>query len=220
MTARPDAPTAPPILFMDRGCPFSHRILALLDHLGAPVERRESTIGDKPAGLERYSAAKHLPLLVHGDLVLTESRVIVEYLAEYHGWEDAYPTDVVTRSRHRHAMALVDRTIVPVLFEREHVGIDDPDLHDTVRTLAAATAPVAPRPCLLSLHVAPMWLRMRWRQPNGPLVRAVERHPALHRWLDATSELPCVTRTAPDRQGFAEDVIRARAAGLLGPTSG
>ncbi len=207
-----------PILFSDRGCPFAHRILALLDHLEVPVERRESTVGAKPAGLEQYSVALRIPLLVHGDLVLTESRVIAEYLAEHHGFADAYPDDVVARSLHRHAMALFDRTIVPILFDRARA--DDSQLDDVLRALAAATATeTTPRPCLLSLHVAPMWLRLRWWQSTGAVVNATRNHPALRTWLDATTELACVTRTAPDREAHLEDVARARRAGLIGPSN-
>lgn len=216
----PRAAAATPILFSDRSCPFAHRVLALLEHLGAPVERRESPVGEKPDGLERYSWAKRIPLLVHGDLVLTESRVILEHLAEYHGFADAYPADLAARSLHRHAMAVVDRAIVPVIFGRKQADADDPLLADTLRALAVATATVAPRPCLLALHVAPMWQRARCWQPAGVVVRAVEAHSALCRWLDAVAELDCVMRTAPDRAAHLEDLARARQAGLLGPSQG
>jgi len=215
----PVADQAAPILFSDRGCPFAHRVLALLDHLGAPVERRETAVGAKPAGLEQYSAAKRIPLLVHGDLVLTESRVIAEHLAEYHSFADAYPDDVATRSRHRHAMALLDLTIVPVLFGRKQIAIGDLQLDDALRALAAATESTTPRPCLLSLHAAPMWLRLRWWQPTGTVARAVQARPTLQAWLDATIELACVNRTAPDREAHTDDLVRARQAGLVGPST-
>lgn len=209
---------APPVLFSDRGCPFAHRVLALLGHLGAPVERRESPVGEKPDGLEQHSAAGYLPLLVHGDLVLTESRVMLEHLAEHHGYTDAYPADLAARSLHRHALAVVDRTLVPLLFGRKHAEPGDPRLEDGLAALAAATATVEPRPSLLALHVAPMWLRFRWWQPASVVTRAIEARTSLAVWLDATIELACVTRTAPDRIAHLEDLSRARQAGLLGPS--
>lgn len=218
MTRRSAADGPTPILFSDRGCPFTHRALALLDHLGVPVECREAPVGSKPVGVEQYSAASNIPLLVHGELVLTESRVITEYLAEYYGFEAAYPDDVTARSLHRHAITLVDRTIVPALFGRTRVAVDDPGLDDVLTTLEKATATGSSRPCLLALHVAPMWLRVQWWQPNGTIARAVQARPLLRAWLDAAIALACVTRTAPDRAAHLADLARARRAGLLGPT--
>jgi glutathione S-transferase len=215
----PATDPATPILFSDRGCPFAHRVLALLDHLNVAVERRESPIGAKPAGLERYSAAKSIPLLVHGELVLSESQVIAEYLSELHGFADAFPPELATRSRHRHAMALLDRTIVPALFGRKQLTLDDPQLADTLRALAQVATSTPPRPCLLTLHVAPMWQRVQWWQPHGIVECAVGAHPALRTSLDPTTELACVARTAPDRASHLADVDIARQAGLLDPVT-
>jgi len=80
------------ILFSDRGCAFAHRVRALLDHLQCPVDLRESMVGEKPEALYQYSSSGRSPLLVHGDLVLMESRVMLEHLAEYYAFEDSYPT--------------------------------------------------------------------------------------------------------------------------------
>lgn len=203
-----------PRLFSDRGCPFAHRALALIEHLGCPVERRESRVGDKPEGLERYSRSGQIPLLVHGDLVLTESRVMLEHLAEHHGFGDAYPADLGARTAHRHAMAVVDAVLVPLL-RLTPVTVNGPRLEDALTALEVATATTAPRPCLLALHVAPMWLRFRLWQPAGAVTRAAEARPALCAWLDAAVQLPCVARTAPDPRTHLEDLERARQAGLL-----
>ena len=201
---------ATPILFADHGCPFAHRVLALLAHLGTPVERRESSIGAKPEGLDRYSSSKRIPLLVHGSLVLTESRVIIEHLADYHAFADAYPAELDARSLHRHAMVWMDRVIVPLLFGRAHAAGDEAPLDDALTAVALATATHPPTPCLLALHVAPMWLRFRWSQPTGAVTRAVEARAALCNWLDATIELACVTRTAPDPVSHLQDLARAQ----------
>ena len=82
------------ILFSDRGCPFTHRVLAFFEHLGCPPDLRESTVGEKPEGLSQYSASGRIPLLVHGDLVLTESRVMLEHLADYYEFQESYPPDL------------------------------------------------------------------------------------------------------------------------------
>lgn len=212
----PSVRSAPPMLFCDRGCPFAHRVLALLDHLGCPVDLRESLVGHKPAGIGRYSASGSIPLLVHGDLVLTESRVMLEHLAEHLAFADAYPADLGARTLHRHAMAMVDNVLAPLL-HRTPADADKPRLGEALTALEVATATVAPRPCLLAFHVAPIWLRFRWWHPGGPVIRAVEAHAALCVWLDAAAQLDCITRTAPDLVEHCEDFARARQAGLLSP---
>ena len=92
------------ILFSDRSCPYAHRVLALALHLGIALERREAPVGDTPDGLQGYSAAHSLPLFVEGPLVLSESRVMLEHLAEAVGFVDAWPDDLAARTRHRQAM--------------------------------------------------------------------------------------------------------------------
>ena len=37
-----------------------------------------------------------MPLLVHGDLSIGESRVMLDYLAEAYAFEHAYPTEVMS----------------------------------------------------------------------------------------------------------------------------
>lgn len=217
VSAAPSLGSAPPLLFSDRGCPFAHRVLALLTHLEAPSERHEAQVGEKPPGIHRYAKSAPIPMLVHGDLVLTESRVMLEHLAEHHGMSDAYPPDLAERTAHRHAMAVVDERLVPLLMERAPVAPDDPRLHDALRALEAAVATTAPRPCLLVLHVAPIWLRFRLWQPEGVVTRAIEARPTLCAWLDEAVELECVARTAPDPVTHLEDLARAREAGLLSP---
>ena len=41
---------APPVLFADRGCPFAHRVRALLDHLTVVHDVVESPPGERPLG--------------------------------------------------------------------------------------------------------------------------------------------------------------------------
>lgn len=207
--------SSPPILFSDRGCPFAHRVLALVEHLGCPIDRRESLLGDEPDGIHPYSSSGRIPLLVHGDLVLTESRVMLEHLAEHHDFADAYPADLGTRTLHRHAMAVVDEFVGPLLFIRPDAEVDGARLDDALRAVEDATSTVAPRPCLLVLHVAPIWLRFRLWHPTGPVTRAIEARGRLCDWLDTAAAIDCLTRTAPDPAMHTEDVERARQAGLF-----
>jgi len=203
------------ILFSDRGCPFTHRVLALLDHLGCPPDLRESIVGQKPEGLYQYSSSGHIPLLVHGDLVLTESRVMLEHLAEYYELDESYPADLGARSLHRHAMAVVDAFLAPLLFAPTDTDVDAPSLNDALRALEDATASAALQPCLLAFHVAPIWLWFRLWHPAHAVTRAVQARGALCVWLDAAVQLDCLRRTAPDPATQEEDLIRARQAALL-----
>lgn len=203
------------ILFADRGCPFAHRVLALFEHLGCPPDLRESVVGEKPDGIYRYSAGGAIPLLVHGDLVLTESRVMLEHLAEYYSFADAYPADLMARSRHRHAMAVVDDFLAPLLFGRSDTHVDGPRLEDALRVLEEATATVAPHPHLLAIHLAPIWLRFRVWHPAHAVTRAIEARSVLRAWLDSALLLDCLRRTAPDPVTHQQDLARARQLGLL-----
>lgn len=205
----------PPLLFFDRGCPFAHRVLALLEHLGLATDRRMSRVGNKPDGLEHYSPSGRIPLLVHTGLVLTESRVMLEHLAEYYGFVDAYPASLGIRSLHRNAMAVVDDCLVPLLMGRGHAESDEPRLDEALSSLEKATAPVAPRPCLLTFQVTPIWGAFRSWQPSGAVTRAIETRAGLRGWLDAAARLDCLARTAPDSATLAEDIAGARTLGLL-----
>ncbi|TNF28732.1 MAG: glutathione S-transferase family protein, partial [Deltaproteobacteria bacterium] len=188
MTVAPRPHGSIPVLFSDRGCPFAHRVLALFEHLGCPVERRESLVGDRPEGLERYSASGRIPLLVHGELVLTESRVILEYLTERYGFADALPRDLGDRALHRHAMVVADEHLVPRLTGKAS-GDDERRLADALDALEAATATAPPRPSLLALHLGPLWLAFGSWQPYGAVTRAIEARPQLREWLDGAARL-------------------------------
>jgi len=186
-------------------------VLALLDHLERPVRLRESAVGDKPEGVTEYSASEQIPLLVHGDLVLTESRVMLEHLAEFHGFEGAFPAELSARTLHRHGMAVVDCVIAPLLFRKLDES-EEARLDETITALdtIARAAPV--EPSLFAFHVGPIWLRFRWWQPQGPVTRAFETRPRLRDWLDAATQLDALRRTAPNR---AAHIAQAQQAGLL-----
>ncbi|MCO4762067.1 MAG: glutathione S-transferase [Myxococcales bacterium] len=200
------------IVFSDRGCPYAHRVLALLAHLGVPFDHRQAMLGDKPPGIERYSARGSIPLLVDGELVLTESRVILSYLAEAYDFEGAFPGHLAHRTRHRLAMALVDDWLAPALFgQRDVPGARAREVLDALQQ--ATVTP--PHPSLLAFHVAPIWLRYRRLRPTSEITRAIEARTALCGWLDAVAALPAIERTAPDPLTHTEDLRRAIAAGLV-----
>ena len=210
--ARVGAP--PPTLWADYGCPFAQRVRALCAHLGWPLTLHEAAVGAAPPGLERYSPSRRLPYLTHGELLVGESRVMLEHLAEYHGFAEAMPADLPSRTAHRHAMALVDGFLVP------RMTVQGPEsaparLGEILDTIERSTRTTPPGPCLLAFHVAPVWLRAQLWSADGSVVRGVTARPALHRWLDQAAALEGVRRTTPDDETLRCNLDRARQAGLL-----
>ena len=179
-------------MFSDRGCPFAHRVYALLDHLGVTPKREIVPLGKSTPGLARHSRSGRVPLLVHGPVTIGESRVMLEYLAEAHGLEP-YPLDLVTRTLQRHAMALLDATLTPTLISG--VGPSDERLAECLDVFEAVMVerPVA---SVLAFHFAPMWLRFQWWRPTGAVTRAISGRPRVLSWLDEAAALPSVTRTS------------------------
>lgn len=184
-----------PLLFADRGCPFAHRVRALLEHLGVAYRLEEAPTGALPEGLARHSPSGRIPLLVDGELTVSESRVMLEHLAESYHWRDAYPGELAPRTRHRHAMALVDVYIAPT-FARGDAALDSLRLAECLDVLeeVALVAPTAPS--LLAFHLAPLWLCFRTWRPERAFTRGVRDRPALAAWLDRAASLPPVATTA------------------------
>jgi len=68
------------------------------------------TLRWRPKGLASVSPAGRIPALRHGSVELYESLVMAEYLAEVHGWADAWPSDAGLRARHRLACPVFELT--------------------------------------------------------------------------------------------------------------
>jgi glutathione S-transferase len=188
-------------LYADEGCPFAHRVLALLGHLGVRAETHLAELGAVPDGLHAFSPSGRIPFLVHEDVAIGESRVMLEHLAEAFGFADAYPTDLPTRTRHRHAMALFDVVVTPYVFaEKVATPKDEARLDECLSVLegVAGRTTMAPEPSILAFHVAPMWHRLLAWRPNGVATRAIRARRELSAWLDAAAALPSVARTSPD----------------------
>jgi glutathione S-transferase len=200
-----------PALYADRGCPFAHRVLALLDELGVAPELRIALPGDVPDGLRAFSPTGRIPLLVHGDIAIGESRVMLEHLAEAYDFDAAFPRDLARRTRHRQAMALMDGVIGPHLFRAGPPNAKEmARLEECLDVLGELTAD-PPAPSLLAFHLAPTWLRFQWWRPESPVTAAIRARTKLRAWLDAAAALPSVKRTAPDAAENIADFEHARA---------
>jgi glutathione S-transferase len=142
-------------------------------------------------------------LLVHGDLSIGESWVMLDYLAETYAFEGAYPASMTERTLQREAMAIVDGQIAKGLMGDS--GLAPPRLTECVDRLEAITRLSAPVPSVMAFHVAPIWLRLQWWQPEGDVTRLIRRRPQLAEWLDATTRLSAVARTSPTRAENVRD---------------
>lgn len=183
-----------PVLFMDRGCPFAHRVLALLDHLDVAHDTKAAPVGQIPDGLEAWSPSGRIPLLVHGAIAIGESRVMLEHLAEAYAFDCAYPSELVRRTLHRHAMALFDNFLIPTLLRGDD-GLATARLAECVDVLERVTADSLPEPGLLAFHLAPMWLRCKWWRRDRAITHALASRRALAGWLDDAARLPAIVRT-------------------------
>ncbi|MEN9799629.1 MAG: hypothetical protein RL653_3326 [Pseudomonadota bacterium] len=196
-------------LFFSEGCPYAQRTRALIDHLGQPCELEALDLAHKPAHFLALSPTAAVPLLLDEGLVLYESAIINEYLAERLGWRDAWSADVRQRAVERLAMKRFDEFLAPLFFQ----ALKDPSLPDArpawrkevglLRTAAAGR----PGASLLGFHLAPHVLRMRWLQPDSQVLRALEDEAG--DFLSAALTLPAVVRTSPDRDETVRQ-LRAR----------
>jgi glutathione S-transferase len=81
-------------------CPYVQRAAIVLAEKGAPFERVDVDLSDKPDWFKAISPLGKVPLLQVGDEVLFESAVIVEYLEETRG-RPLHPRDPLAKARHR-----------------------------------------------------------------------------------------------------------------------
>lgn len=194
-----------PLILADRSCPFTHRVLALLAHLDVSHDLREAAAGAIPQGLQRWSPSGRIPLLVHGDIVIGESRVMLEYVAEAYAFATPYPGGLVESTLQRHAMAVMDTTVAPLLFPTLQENTLDPSrLSECIDVLEQAVL-TSPPPNLLAFHLAPIWLRFQWWHPDSAVTRLVRARPALAGWLDEAVHLPSVVSTSPKRSDSVAD---------------
>lgn len=184
--------SAPLELFVDRGCPYAHRVLALLAHLGVDARVSEGPVGGPIPGLARYSRSGRVPLLVDGSLVIGESRVMMEHLAERHAMKHALPEGLAARTLHRHAMAIFDPQFGSRLLHETPLPTDR--LEEVVDAIEVAARGAQPG-SLLAFHLAPFWLRLRLWRPRNPITIALSARASLAAWLDAAAEHPAVAAT-------------------------
>lgn len=196
-------------LFSANACPYAHRTRALLTLLGAPFELREIDLSNKPADFLALSPTGAVPLLEDDGLVLYESAVINEYLAERFSWREAYSPDLRQRALERLAMKRFDDVLLPVAFASfaNPASLESKPLWRREVEVLANTVKQSQPSSLLGLHLATHWVRMARAFPENVVVGALRE--ALGGFLDAAAALACVAQTSPDLDATAKG-MRAR----------
>lgn len=189
-------------LYSAEGCPYAQRVRALLAHLNVKFELREIDLRNKPADFLKLSPTGRVPMLVDEGHKLYESFVLLQYVSEKHGFEEALAKDVALRARQRLAMIQFDSIVTPAFMQSLREEKYEPkdaverELDELEKTVTAS----GERPSLLTFHLAPFWARMQWVKAFAPFVLTIEKRPALKAWLDRAVALAPVQQTLPDRE--------------------
>ncbi|MBM4379578.1 MAG: glutathione S-transferase [Deltaproteobacteria bacterium] len=196
-------------LFSAAGCPSAQRVRALQQQVGLPHEPREIDLSRKPADSLAHSPTGAVPVLEDDGLVLFESTVICEYLAERHGWRGAWSPDIRQRARERLAIKRFDDLVAPLFFQSlQDTAVLEarPQWRWEVALLGQAARDASPTG-MLGLLLAPNWLRMGWLAPDAPVARALRDEAGA--FLDQAMASPAVAATSPDRAHTTQQ-MRAR----------
>ena len=89
--------------------PYSHAVRIVMAEKGINHEIQVVDLNNKPAELLEFNPYNQVPTLIDRDLVLYESRLIMEYLDERFPHPPLMPVDPVSRARNRLFMLRVYR---------------------------------------------------------------------------------------------------------------
>ena len=96
-------------LFSDSTSHYSHRVRLVLAEKGVTVELVDSETGATPAELGDLNPYSSMPTLVDRELVLYDSKVMMEYLDERFPHPPLMPVDPVTRAQFRLGLYRIER---------------------------------------------------------------------------------------------------------------
>jgi len=151
-------------------CPHSHRVRIVLVEKDISVEIVDVDPDDKPEDLIHINPYNSVPTLVDRDLVLYDSRVIVEYLDERFPHPPLMPVDPVSRARSRLALFRIENDWYSLL---QSIQSNDSRRADKARnalrdSLVASAEVFAAKPFFLSdeftlvdASIAPILWRLR-----------------------------------------------------------
>jgi RNA polymerase-associated protein len=96
-------------LFSKPNCPWSHRTRLVLSEKSISIDIIDVEDGSLPEDLLDLNPYNSVPTLVDRDLVLYDSRVIIEYLDERFPHPPLMPVDPVTRAQFRLALYRIEK---------------------------------------------------------------------------------------------------------------
>jgi len=154
--------------------PASHRTRIVLAEKDVEIEIVSVTPGRFPEDLLDLNPDHSLPTLVDRDLVLYDSRIIIEYLDERFPHPPLMPVDPVSRAQFRLALHRIERDWYGIAskLDKQPDGPDAPKLRGELRDLIVQTADfVRNKPyfagdelSLVDVTIAPLlWRLPRWR---------------------------------------------------------
>lgn len=186
-------------LFGSTTSPYVRRVRIAFVEAKTPYELIETVSPEGQARLREVSPLWKVPVLRHGDLVLSDSHVILEYLES----RSAVPSSLVRpRSIEQKSLLAVVDGMLDSLIQRfyllkDGVGEDVPYQKKQVDRASSVLTSLAVPPLSSGLGpealywgTALAWIRFRAAYP-------LERHPELLRWLDELEERPSFRKTVP-----------------------
>ncbi|QKT04949.1 glutathione S-transferase N-terminal domain-containing protein [Ectothiorhodospiraceae bacterium 2226] len=102
------------ILYSGDNCLHSHRVRLVMAEKGVSAQVHNVDAERKPEDLADLNPYNEVPTLVDRDLVLYDSRVIMEYLDERFPHPPLMPVDPVSRARNRLMLYRIDRDWYPL----------------------------------------------------------------------------------------------------------
>jgi RNA polymerase-associated protein len=182
-------------LFSKPNDPWSHRTRLVLAEKSINIEIVDVEEGSLPEDLLDLNPYNSVPTLVDRDLVLYDSRVIIEYLDERFPHPPLMPVDPVTRAQFRLALFRIERDWYP-LAEEFAEGADRKPLARAVRALeesllsgvdifSAKTYFLSDEFSLVDCTIAPIL----WRLPMFGIKLPTQAKP-IHTYMDRVFSRP------------------------------
>ncbi len=109
-------------LFTSPTCPYCHLARIVLAEKDITFEAIEVDVHTPPEDLSELNPYNTVPTLIDRDLVLYDSRVIVEYLDERFPHPPLMPVDPVSRAKTRLALHRVEKDWYPLMHDIMHKG--------------------------------------------------------------------------------------------------
>jgi stringent starvation protein A len=192
-------------LFSKADDPWSHRTRIVLAEKNIQVETIDVQDGNLPEDLLDLNPYHAAPTLVDRDLVLYDSRVIIEYLDERFPHPPLMPIDPVARAQFRVALYRIERDWYALAEQIEKsAGKDGPRLRKILReSILASTEVFKAKPFFLSdefslvdATIAPiLWRLPRWEIEIPPQSQIIAKYsnllfsrPAFHHSLSRTEQ--------------------------------